>query len=49
MDEEKCDKFYPKLQKTVSGTYFVTVRKEIIDANGWKENDSMEAYLKKKD
>lgn len=43
------EKFYPKLQKTMSGTYFITLRKETVDANSWKENDTMEAFVKKKE
>jgi len=49
MDQEKYEKTYPKLKKTVSGSYFVTVRKEIVDVMGWKENDTLEVFLKKKE
>ena len=49
MEEQKYEKFYPKLQKTVSGTYFVTLRKEVVDAKGWEENQAMECLVKEKE
>lgn len=42
------EKFHPILQKSVSGTYFVTLRKEVVLANGWSEGDRLKVLAAKR-
>ena len=49
MDQENLEKLYSKLQRTKSGTFFVTLRKEFVIANDWDENDLLEVFVRKKE
>ena len=42
------EKFHPKIQKTVSGTYFITLRKEIVEVNNWQEGDRLKVLAAKR-
>jgi bifunctional DNA-binding transcriptional regulator/antitoxin component of YhaV-PrlF toxin-antitoxin module len=45
--EEDHEKFVPKIQQQVNGTYYVTLRKEVVEAAGWKVGDQLKIVAKK--
>ena len=45
--EEEYEKFVPKIQQQVNGTYYVTLRKEVVEAAGWKVGDQLKIVAKK--